>query len=159
MKDRIVEILRQIYDPEIPINIYDLGLVREIKIEDKKIFVRLIFTANKGCTLADLVAVQVKYKLMKAFPDYNVEVKSDFNEEWNIGYATESGRLMLEEIYGKDAVELLVNKAKIEELVSVNKVRLENFDPREYMRKAVDERYKKFKEWYEKHKIFTSNSV
>ncbi|QGA53733.1 DUF59 domain-containing protein [Sulfolobus sp. E5-1-F] len=159
MKDRIVEILRQIYDPEIPINIYDLGLVREIKIEGKKIFVRLIFTANKGCTLADLVAVQVKYKLMKVFPDYNVEVKSDFNEEWNIGYATDSGRLMLEEIYGKDAVELLVNKAKIEELVSVNKVRLENFDPREYMRKAVDERYKKFKEWYEKHKIFTSNSI
>ncbi|AAK41479.1 metal-sulfur cluster assembly factor [Saccharolobus solfataricus] len=153
MKEKVVEILRQIYDPEIPINIYDLGLVREIRIEGKRIFVRLIFTANKGCTLADLVAVQVKYKLMKVFPDYNVEVKSDFNEEWNIGYATETGRLMLEEIYGKDAVEVLVNKTKIEELVSTNKVKLENFDPREYMRKAVEERYKKFREWYDKHKI------
>ncbi|ACR41055.1 metal-sulfur cluster assembly factor [Saccharolobus islandicus] len=157
MKDKIVEILRQIYDPEIPINIYDLGLVREIKVEDNRVFVRLIFTANKGCTLADLMAVQVKYKLMKAFPDYNVEVKSDFNEEWNIGYATETGRLMLEEIYGKEAVDALANKTKIEEIVSINKVRLEDFDPREYMKKAVDERYKRFKEWYDKHDILISH--
>ncbi|QXJ32392.1 hypothetical protein [Saccharolobus shibatae] len=93
---------------------------------------------------------------MKAFSDYNVEVKSDFNEEWNISYATEAGRLMLEEIYGKDAVEMLVNKTRIEELVSINKFKLENFDPREYMRKAVEERYKKFREWYDKNKILTS---
>jgi len=154
MKDQIVNILKQIYDPEIPINIYDLGLVREINVNENKIFIRLIFTANAGCTLADLVAVQVKYKLMKAFPSYKVEVKSDFNEEWNIGYATEEGRAMLEEIYGKEAVEALINKNKIEDFVSYNfRIQNNNIDPREYMRKAVEERYNNFKQWYDKHKI------
>lgn len=148
-----MEILRNIYDPEIPINIYDLGLVREIRVEDKKIFIRLIFTANRGCTLADIVAVQVKYKLIKAFPDYTVEVKSDFNEEWDISYATYEGRLMLEEIYGKEAVEALINKKKLEELITVNNFRVQDFNPQEYMRRIVEERYNNFKQWYEKHKI------
>ncbi|ARM74699.1 metal-sulfur cluster assembly factor [Acidianus manzaensis] len=154
MKDKIVEILRGIYDPEIPINIYDLGLVREINIDDeeKRIFIRLIFTANKGCTLADLVTVQVKYKVMRAFPDYKVDAKADYNEEWNIGYATLEGRMMLEEIYGKEAIELLMKKdSKIESLVM--QLRINKEDPVQYMRKALDDRYQTFKNWYDKHKI------
>jgi metal-sulfur cluster biosynthetic enzyme len=152
LKDKIVEILRQIYDPEIPVNIYDLGLVREIRVESKRIFVKLIFTANRGCTLADLIAVQAKYKLMKAFPEYEIEVKSDYNAEWNIGYATDTGRLMLEEIYGKEAIEALTNKKRIEDLIKPQ-FRVQNFDPYEFMRKAVEERYRTFKQWHENHKI------
>lgn len=152
MKDKIVEILRQIYDPEIPVNIYDLGLVREIRVEGKKIFVKLIFTANRGCTLADLIAVQAKYKLMKAFPDYEIEVRSDYNAEWNIGYATDAGKLMLEEIYGKEAIEALTNKKRIEDLIKPQ-LRVQDFDPYEFMRKSIEERYRTFKQWYEKHKI------
>ncbi|MCG3109197.1 hypothetical protein L3N51_01487 [Metallosphaera sp. J1] len=152
MKDRIVEILRQVYDPEIPVNIYDLGLVREIRVEDGRIFVRLIFTANRNCTLADMVAVQVKYRLAKAFPDYRVEVVSDYNAEWNIGYVTETGLLLLEEIYGKEAVEQLKNRKKVEDLVK-NSLRINREDPIQFMRRAVEERYQGLKDWHERNRL------
>ncbi len=152
MKDKIVEILREIYDPEIPVNIYDLGLVREIQVEEGKIFVRLIFTANRNCTLADMVAVQVKYRLTKAFPDHKVEVVSDYNAEWNIGYVTQAGLLQLEEIYGKEAVEQLRNRKSVEELVKVS-LRVNREDPIQFMKRAVEERYRGIKEWHEKNRI------
>ena len=55
----VVRALRQVYDPEIPVNIYDLGLIYEINInEDHKVFVKMTLTAP-NCTMADEVVEQV----------------------------------------------------------------------------------------------------
>uniref|UniRef100_A0A2U9IHS4 Metal-sulfur cluster biosynthetic enzyme n=1 Tax=Acidianus brierleyi TaxID=41673 RepID=A0A2U9IHS4_9CREN len=147
----MIDILKEIYDPEIPINIYDLGLVREINIDEDKITVRLIFTANKGCTLADMIAIQAKYKISKEFPNYKVSVMSDYNVKWNLSYATNEGRTMLEEIYGKETVQSLEN-VTIEDIIRP-KFRVENLDPKSYMAEIIDRRYKEFKNWYERHRI------
>ena len=55
----VVMALRQVYDPEIPVNIYDLGLIYEITInEEHKVFVKMTLTAP-NCPMADEVVEQV----------------------------------------------------------------------------------------------------
>ena len=56
----IILALRQVYDPEIPVNIYDLGLIYEIKVdEEHKVYIQMTLTAP-NCPMADYVVEQVK---------------------------------------------------------------------------------------------------
>ena len=66
-KERIMKIerdiimaLRQVYDPEIPVNVYDLGLIYEIKVnEEHEVYIQMTLTAP-NCPMADYVVAQVK---------------------------------------------------------------------------------------------------
>lgn len=56
----IIRALRQVYDPEIPVNVYDLGLIYEIKVdEEHKVYIQMTLTAP-NCPMADYVVEQVK---------------------------------------------------------------------------------------------------
>ena len=56
----IIRALRQVYDPEIPVNVYDLGLIYEIKVDDDHIvYIQMTLTAP-NCPMADYVVEQVK---------------------------------------------------------------------------------------------------
>ena len=56
----IIMALRQVYDPEIPVNIYDLGLIYEIKVDEgHNVFIQMTLTAP-NCPMADYVVDQVK---------------------------------------------------------------------------------------------------
>lgn len=56
----IIMALRQVYDPEIPVNVYDLGLIYEIKVDqDQNVYVQMTLTAP-NCPMADFVVEQVK---------------------------------------------------------------------------------------------------
>lgn len=56
----IIRALRQVYDPEIPVNIYDLGLIYEIKVdEEHEVYIQMTLTAP-NCPMADYVVEQVK---------------------------------------------------------------------------------------------------
>ena len=56
----IIRALRQVYDPEIPVNVYDLGLIYEIKVdEEHEVYVQMTLTAP-NCPMADYVVQQVK---------------------------------------------------------------------------------------------------
>ena len=56
----IIRALRQVYDPEIPVNVYDLGLIYEIKVnEEHEVYVQMTLTAP-NCPMADYVVEQVK---------------------------------------------------------------------------------------------------
>ena len=56
----IIRALRQVYDPEIPVNVYDLGLIYEIKVdEEHEVYVEMTLTAP-NCPMADYVVQQVK---------------------------------------------------------------------------------------------------
>ena len=56
----IIMALRQVYDPEIPVNVYDLGLIYEIKVDDDHIvYIQMTLTAP-NCPMADYVVEQVK---------------------------------------------------------------------------------------------------
>jgi metal-sulfur cluster biosynthetic enzyme len=102
---KVVEILRQVYDPEIPINVYDLGLIREVWLEDGVLKVVMTLTAV-GCPVAGSVAQEVGYAIQSAVPEaQDVEVEVDFEKPWDPTQMTPQGREMFKAIYGYDIVE------------------------------------------------------
>ena len=79
----IIRALRQVYDPEIPVNVYDLGLIYEIRVnEEHEVYIQMTLTAP-NCPMADYVVEQV-YETVKDVPGV-VEVKVDlvFEPIWD----------------------------------------------------------------------------
>ena len=79
----IIRALRQVYDPEIPVNVYDLGLIYEIRVnEEHEVYIQMTLTAP-NCPMADYVVEQV-YEAVKDVPGV-VEVKVDlvFEPIWD----------------------------------------------------------------------------
>jgi len=102
---KVVETLRQVYDPEIPINVYDLGLIRRVWLEDGVLKVVMTLTAV-GCPVAGYVAQEVGYAIQSAVPEaQDVEVEVDFEKPWDPTQMTPQGREMFKAIYGYDIVE------------------------------------------------------
>jgi len=102
---KLVEVLREVYDPEIPINVYDLGLIRKVFIEDGKVKVVMTLTAV-GCPVAGSVAETVGYAVQSALPEAgDIEVEVDFERPWDPTQMTPQGREMFKAIYGYDIVE------------------------------------------------------
>jgi len=106
IKEKIIDALKNVYDPEIPVNIYDLGLVYDIIFEDdKNIMIKMTVTAV-GCPVAymilDAAEAAVKERLGE---DYNVKVELVMDPPWDISRITPEGRKTLKEIYGYDIVK------------------------------------------------------
>ena len=101
IKRKVIEALKNVYDPEIPINIYDLGLLYSIGIRDDRIDVTLGVT-SPFCPIAYIIVEQTKNVLKNAFPDKEVEVHLDLNTPWSPKMMTEDGRKLFKLLYGYD---------------------------------------------------------
>jgi len=144
----VLEALRGVYDPELPVNIYDLGLIRKVEVDEraKRVSITMLFTSGAMCPVAEMMATQVKYAVKRRLPDYEVGVEVDFSTRWRPSMATPEGRRVLEELFGREALR----EDKI--VVRVQKPP-ENFDPIQYMRERVEARYRDFREWLEKTRV------
>ncbi len=93
VEDKIVEVLRTVYDPEIPVNIYDLGLIYKIDFNEKTgvLDVDMTLTAP-GCPMADYIVEDVRQKLMgiQAVTDANVNIV--FEPAWDESMMSEQAR-------------------------------------------------------------------
>ena len=79
----VVRALRQVYDPEIPVNVYDLGLIYEIKIDDDhKVFIKMTLTAP-NCPMADDVMEQVNEAVKDVPGVTDVAIELVFEPEWD----------------------------------------------------------------------------
>jgi metal-sulfur cluster biosynthetic enzyme len=102
---KVVEVLRQVYDPEIPINVYDLGLIRRVWLKDGVLKIVMTLTAV-GCPVAGNVTQEVGYAVQSVVPEAkDVEVEVDFERPWDPTQMTPQGREMFKAIYGYDIVE------------------------------------------------------
>ncbi|ABW01096.1 metal-sulfur cluster assembly factor [Caldivirga maquilingensis] len=103
---RIVEALRDVYDPEIPINVYDLGLIYDITLEDgNKLKVKMTLTAV-GCPLSQDLGYRVGEAIQAAVPDASdIDIDVVFDPPWTPLRMTPLGREMFKAIYGYDIVE------------------------------------------------------
>ena len=89
-KERIMKIerdiimaLRQVYDPEIPVNVYDLGLIYEIKVnEEHEVYVQMTLTAP-NCPMADYVVAQVKEAVEDVPGVVSVEIDLVWEPIWD----------------------------------------------------------------------------
>ncbi|MFI3315480.1 MAG: iron-sulfur cluster assembly protein [Rikenellaceae bacterium] len=95
MESDIVLTLKNIYDPEIPVNIYDLGLVYEIDVEPSgEAFIRMTLTAP-NCPMADQIIEQVNSDVLKVNGITSVNVTLTFELEWNRDMISEEALLDL----------------------------------------------------------------
>ncbi|MCS7244684.1 MAG: iron-sulfur cluster assembly protein [candidate division WOR-3 bacterium] len=94
-KEHIIEVLKTVYDPEIPVNIVDLGLIYGIEItEEGKVDILMTLTAP-GCPIGDTIAFEIKDKLMQIEGITDVNVEITFEPPWTMDRITEDGREVL----------------------------------------------------------------
>ncbi len=96
VEERVVELLRTVYDPEIPVNIYDLGLIYRIELNDDatELAVDMTLTAP-SCPAADFIMEDVRQRL-ETIPGLNrVDVNLVFEPEWTKDMMSEEARLEL----------------------------------------------------------------
>lgn len=93
VEERIVEALRTVFDPEIPVNIFDLGLVYKIDYheEDGTLDVDMTLTAP-GCPLADYIVEDVRQKLEVIDGVTSVNVNLVFEPEWTQDMMSEEAK-------------------------------------------------------------------
>jgi metal-sulfur cluster biosynthetic enzyme len=93
-EELVMEALKRCYDPEIPINIVDLGLIYDIKIEADTVNVKMTLTA-RGCRMSAIISNDAKEKIMalEGVKSANVEVVWD--PPWNPSMITPDGRKKL----------------------------------------------------------------
>ena len=93
-EEQIYEALRDVYDPEIPVNIVDLGLVYGVEVDNNDVDVRMTLTFA-GCGMGPYIAQQAEWRLaeMEGIDEVNVEVV--FDPPWNPEMITEDGKKLL----------------------------------------------------------------
>ena len=95
IEEAIVAMLKTVYDPEIPVNIYDLGLVYKVDVDDQNnVHIDMTLTAP-NCPAADFILEDVRIKVGSIKEVNSVEVNLVFEPEWNKDMMTEEAKLEL----------------------------------------------------------------
>ncbi len=96
IEERVVELLKTVYDPEIPVNVYDLGLIYRIELSDdlKRLDVDMTMTAP-SCPMADFIIEDVRQKLESIEGLEQVNVNLVFEPEWDQSMMSEEAQLEL----------------------------------------------------------------
>ncbi|PLW94885.1 MAG: FeS assembly SUF system protein [Marinilabiliales bacterium] len=95
LEERIVFVLKNIYDPEIPVNIYDLGLVYEVK-SDANGNVKILMTlTSPNCPVAESLPAQVKEEVSYLKEIKEVDLELTFEPPWSQDMMTEEAKLEL----------------------------------------------------------------
>lgn len=95
IEERIVDVLKTVYDPEIPVNIYDLGLIYRVEVNDEGIVdIDMTFTAP-SCPAADFILEDVRQKVDTIEGVKSANVNLVFEPEWDKSMMTEEARVEL----------------------------------------------------------------
>ena len=95
IEERIVDVLKTVYDPEIPVNIYDLGLIYKIEVsDDGNVDIDMTFTAP-SCPAADFILEDVRQKVDTLEGVKSANVNLVFEPEWDKSMMTDEARMEL----------------------------------------------------------------
>lgn len=95
LEERIVDVLKTVYDPEIPVNIYDLGLIYKIDVaKDGNVDIDMTFTAP-SCPAADFILEDVRQKVDSLDGVKSSNVNLVFEPVWDQSMMTEEARVEL----------------------------------------------------------------
>lgn len=95
LEEKVVEMLRTVYDPEVPVDIYSLGLVYKIDIDDSAVLhIDMTMTAP-NCPMADFIVDDARIKLESIDGLKGVDIRIVFEPEWNKDMMTEEAKLEL----------------------------------------------------------------
>lgn len=95
MEENIVKMLRTVYDPEIPVNVYDLGLIYNVDIDEQaNVVIDMTLTAP-NCPAADFIAEDVRQKVESVDGVKSAKINLVFEPEWNKDMMSEEAKLEL----------------------------------------------------------------
>ena len=95
LKDRVISEIKKIYDPEIPVNIYELGLIYKIEIDDdKKVDIEMTLT-SPNCPVAESLPKEVKDCVMQVDGIEKVDLDLVWDPPWNKSMMSEAAKLEL----------------------------------------------------------------
>lgn len=94
-KSEIIEQLKTVFDPEIPVNIWDMGLVYNIDISDTQIVIDMTFT-SPTCPMMDDILDQVKQAVAKVANGLDVVVNLVWEPVWDLSRMSDAARLELD---------------------------------------------------------------
>ena len=94
IKDKIIEEIKKIYDPELPVNIYDLGLIYDVQVNEKKAKIKMTLT-SPNCPVAESLPNNVKDNILKLDDVSDVELKLVWEPKWGPHRMSEAARLEL----------------------------------------------------------------
>jgi len=92
-EELVMEVLKECYDPEIPLNIVDLGLIYDVDLENDELKIKMSLTAP-GCPSSETISLDIQTKLQEAgFPDPKIQVV--WEPQWTAERISEEGRKVL----------------------------------------------------------------
>ena len=95
VKDKVIEEIKKIFDPEIPVNIYELGLIYKLEVDEKnKVNVDMTLT-SPNCPVAESLPNQVKENIMKVEGVSDVDLKLVWEPPWTKDKMSEAAKLEL----------------------------------------------------------------
>jgi metal-sulfur cluster biosynthetic enzyme len=93
-KDVVLEALHDVFDPEIPVNVVDLGLIYGIEVDDGNVDVRMTLTFA-GCGMGPYIAQQAEWRIAEIEGVEDVNVEMVFDPPWTPDQITEEGKKLL----------------------------------------------------------------
>ena len=92
--DEVVGALKEVYDPEIPVNVVDLGLIYDVDINDDNVNIVMTLTAP-GCGMGPYIAQQAEWAVAEVEGVKDVSVDITFDPPWNTDRITDDGKMAL----------------------------------------------------------------
>lgn len=86
LKEKIISVLKEVYDPEIPVNVYDLGLIYEIVIDEKKCVKILMTLTSPTCPISDYMKKIVGDAVLSLDEVKDVKIKLTFEPKWDSSF-------------------------------------------------------------------------
>ena len=95
LKEKVIKEIKKVYDPEIPVNIYELGLIYKLEINDKNVVNVDMTLTTPNCPVADSLPRQVKEYIMKVKGVSDVKLKLVWDPPWDKSKMSEAAKLEL----------------------------------------------------------------
>lgn len=95
LKDRIIQRLKTIHDPEIPLNIYELGLIYEIDIDENNDVLIVMTLTAPNCPVAESLPLEVEEAVKQTEGVNNVQVQITFEPAWSMDKLSDEAKLEL----------------------------------------------------------------
>ena len=94
LKEKIITEIKKIYDPEIPVNIYELGLIYDISVKDKDVSIKMTLT-SPNCPVAESLPKEVKDSIMQIEEVDKVDLDLVWDPPWDKSMMSEAAKLEL----------------------------------------------------------------
>ena len=90
-KESVITVLKDVYDPEIPVNVVDLGLIYDVQVNEGDVYVQMTLTAP-GCGMGPYIAQQAEWAISELEGVEDVNVEMVFDPPWSPDLITEDGK-------------------------------------------------------------------